>query len=125
MKPIEFPEQNVVFGKNQPEYLPLPTLLATDGSATTCWELEPGELEEIQKTGKIWFNQLTFFQPLQPIRPHAFKPELKEAVQIEQKPEPIVIDNFTKEGFEKTMETLEEHELPKHHVLFNPKGKKG
>lgn len=121
MKPIKFPEQNVVFGENQPEYIPLPTLLATDGSATTCWELEPGELEEIQKTGKIWFNQLTFFQPLQPIRPHAFKPELGEPVEVKQKP--VDVQDIPKEELEEIQKEGENYELPKHHVVFNPREK--
>lgn len=40
MRPIEFKGQNIIFAKDQPEYLPLPAL-----------------------------RQLTFNQPLQPIRP--------------------------------------------------------
>lgn len=116
MKPIEFSEQNVVFGKNQPEYIPLPTLLATDGSATTCWEFEPGELEEIQKTGKIWFSQLTFFQPLQPVRPHAFKPEFGTPVEVKENP--VDVQDLKKEEVEELMKQGENHELPKKHVEF-------
>lgn len=77
MKPIKFEEMNAVFGANQPEYQPLPAHRRKDGTVMTCWELEPGDLEQIQKTGVIWFMQLTFNQPLQPILPMAAKPDLK------------------------------------------------
>jgi len=39
MKPIEFQEQNVVYAKDQPEYLPLPGLKNELGDLITCWEL--------------------------------------------------------------------------------------
>ena len=67
MKPIEFEGANCVYGKNQPEYQPLPAYKADDGTVTTCWQLEPGDLEQIQGTGVIWLQMLTFNQALQPV----------------------------------------------------------
>lgn len=67
MTPIKFPGHNVVFGENQPEYRPLPALLMPDGEVYTCWELTSEELEEVQKTGKVYVKQLTFNQGLNPI----------------------------------------------------------
>lgn len=67
MAPIEFPEQNVVFAKDQPEYLPLPAHVTTDGQVTTCWEMTPEEREVFLKTGRIYLRVLTFGQPLQPL----------------------------------------------------------
>lgn len=71
MRPIEFPGSNVVFGKDQPEYKPLPALALQDsfGSVITCWELTDEEIEEITKTRKFYLKQLTFTNPLQPILP--------------------------------------------------------
>ena len=69
MKPIKFDGVNVVFGANQPEYTPLPAqVLPGDyGQTITCWELNPEELEQVKKNGKIWLSVLTFGQPLQPV----------------------------------------------------------
>lgn len=68
MGPIEFEQQNVVFAKDQPEYLPLPAHVQEDGTVTTIWKLTEDELAEINKTGKIRIQVLTFNHPLQPIR---------------------------------------------------------
>lgn len=69
MKPVEFKGQNVVFGKDQPEYKPLPALRLQDncGQVITCWELSLEELEEVKKTGKVYVSMWTFNQPLMPI----------------------------------------------------------
>lgn len=71
MKPIDFPGVNHVFGKDQPEYKPLPVMHLHDpeGSVISCWELTPEEREEIARTGKFYIKQLTFNRPLQPILP--------------------------------------------------------
>lgn len=67
MIPIEFEGSNVVIGKDQPEYHPLPAKLDKDGTVTTCWELSPEERQEIFTTGKLYLRQLTFNKNLQPI----------------------------------------------------------
>jgi len=74
MKPVKFDEQNMVFGENQKEYGDLPAFRDREGQVITCWELEDGELEQIQKTGKVYLRQLTFNQPLQPVSLHAHTP---------------------------------------------------
>jgi len=66
MKPIEFKEQNVVYGKDQPEYMPLPALKFDDGMVVTCWKLSWKELVKLIFTRKVWHSMLTFNQPLQP-----------------------------------------------------------
>lgn len=68
MKPVEFPEQNVVLGKDQPQYVPLPVYAAEDGRITCCLELTADEIQEVLRTGRVWLTQLTFgarFQPIQ------------------------------------------------------------
>jgi hypothetical protein len=67
MKPIEFEGHNVVFAKDQPEYMPLPAFKDPSGGVVTCWELTPEERLELFNTGKLWIKQLTFNQPLQPV----------------------------------------------------------
>lgn len=67
MSPIEFEQQNVVFAKDQPEYLPLPAHISDEGVVTTCWELTPDEREVFLQTGIIYLQTLTFKQPLQPV----------------------------------------------------------
>lgn len=77
MKPIKFNGANVVYGANQPEYIPLPAERrpGQSGEIVTCWELSPEEIKRVQETGKIWLSLLTFGQPLQPVLLTADKPE--------------------------------------------------
>jgi hypothetical protein len=74
--PVEFPEQMVVLAKDQPQYQPLPIHVGEQATATSCWRLSVDELAEIQRTGVIWIQVITFGQGFHPILPHAFKPEL-------------------------------------------------
>lgn len=74
MKPIEFNEQNIVYAKDQPEYLPLPAYRSTDGMVISCWALNWRERLRVLFTGRIWFNVLTFNQPLQPQLPQVDNP---------------------------------------------------
>jgi len=67
MKPINFPASNIVYSKNQPEYLPLPAYKAPDNSVTSCWALTWRERLKILRTGRVWLDVLTFGQPLQPV----------------------------------------------------------
>lgn len=74
MYPIPFPEQNCVYAKDQPEYLPLPVHRTADGEIISCWKLTLRERIKLLFTGKLWFHQLTFGHPLQPQLPSADKP---------------------------------------------------
>lgn len=75
MKPVEFPEQNTVIAKDQPQYQPLPAL--TDGQEViSCWELSDEEMQHLMKTKKIYLSCMTFGQPLQPLYMSARKSEL-------------------------------------------------
>lgn len=68
MKPIEFPEQNVVFAKDQPEYQPLPAFKDSgpEGVVVSCWQLTYKERIRILLTGKLWSSMMTFHRPLTP-----------------------------------------------------------
>lgn len=83
MKPIEFEGANCVYGEVQPEYYqqyyqPLPAHKDDDGTVVTCWQLEPGDLERIKKTGCVWLSLLTFNEPLEPVLLLSEKPSLCE-----------------------------------------------
>lgn len=73
MTPINFPEQNTTYAKDQPEYLPLPAL--TDGTTCiTCWRLTWRERLRVLFSGRLWLSQLHFGSPLQPQRPSVERP---------------------------------------------------
>jgi len=67
MKIATFPECNVVYAENQPEYLPLPAHKAEDGTVTSCWRLSLLERLKVVITGRLYLQVLTFNQPLQPL----------------------------------------------------------
>ena len=66
MKPIEFKEQNVVYGEKQPQYKSLPALSFENGMVVTCWKLSWKEVLKLLFTRKIWHSVLSFNNPLQP-----------------------------------------------------------
>ena len=69
MKASKFPGHNVIVAKDQPEYQQLPAYHNKDnGTLTFCFELTKEEIDEVVSTGKIWFQQLTFNRPMNPIR---------------------------------------------------------
>lgn len=79
MQPIKFDKCNVVFGENQPEYMPLPAQRRgnpTFGEILTCWKLSEEELQTIRETGVIWLSVLTYGNPLQPILISVEKPDV-------------------------------------------------
>lgn len=77
MKPVEFADQTVIFAKDQPEYQPLPAHVTHDGVVTSCWELDPLEVEALQSTRRLWLQMFTFGSAPQPILPTVFCPDLK------------------------------------------------
>ena len=75
MKPIGFKESNVVYAKDQPQYLPLPAHVNhEDGIVTTRWHLTFWERLKVFMFGEMWFQQMNFNQPLQPQKPSIEKP---------------------------------------------------
>ncbi len=76
MIPIEFPEQTHIIAKDQPEYLPLPAHVASDGRVTFCWRLSMWERLTLLFTGHIWHQVLTFRSALQPQLVLVEKPDL-------------------------------------------------
>jgi hypothetical protein len=78
MKSVDFPESNIVMGAEQPEYNPLYARKTKDGAVTSGWQLQAHEDAEFIALFNAWqrgegpaptiyFTQLTFNDPLQPI----------------------------------------------------------
>lgn len=63
---FDIPE--VVFAKDQPEYIPLPAWKGEDGMVVTRWQLTWGERLRVLLTGNLWLSVLTFNKPLQPVK---------------------------------------------------------
>lgn len=58
----------IVFAKDQPQYIPLPALRFPDGLVVTRWSLTWSERIRIMLGGSIFLGVLTFHNPLHPIR---------------------------------------------------------
>lgn len=78
MKPIKFPGYNVVFAKDQPEYLPLPVHKTEDGVVMSCWALSWKDRFRLLFTGSIWSTVYTLNHPLQPQRLSVTNPVLDD-----------------------------------------------
>lgn len=74
MKPVEFPEQNCTYAKDQQEYLPLPSHRTGGGEVISCWGLSFRERLRLLWSGRLWVRQLTFHDPLQPLLPQIERP---------------------------------------------------
>lgn len=80
MKPIDFPERNIVYGEGQKEYQPLyaytnkakhiegDKIIYDDpqGNTVACWKLSFIERLRLLFTGKVWVCLLSFHKPLTP-----------------------------------------------------------
>ncbi len=81
MSPVSFSSREVVYAKDQPEYLPLPAERWKDGTVVTKWSLTWREKWEILRHGAVFLSMLTFHQPLQPVRLSVYRPEETRRVQ--------------------------------------------
>ncbi len=73
MRPVDFPESNVVAGKHQEQYRDLPAW--TDNrTMISCWGLTLWERLRLLLTGRLWIAVLVFGQPVQPILPQTKRP---------------------------------------------------
>lgn len=70
MNPVKFPGCNVVYGKDQENYIALPANFSTKtGMAITQWEFTDDEVAEIVRNKRMFIGISTFGKPLQPILP--------------------------------------------------------
>jgi hypothetical protein len=92
MNPVEFPESNVTFAKNQPQYRPIPAhryQRDPQGRIVICWQLDPAELAAVNANeGRFWQVVCTFGNPLQPQLLTADKPLMPEHFPEPEAPAP-------------------------------------
>lgn len=69
MKPIDFPQRNVIFAEKQKEYLPLPAHRTSEGEVISCWQADWRERLVFLFSGRLWLSQLSFNNKLQPLLP--------------------------------------------------------
>lgn len=74
MKPILFKEADILFGKDQPKYKPLPAYRCDDGEVISCWGVGWFERLQVLFTGRVWVSVLSGGGPIQPIALHAVNP---------------------------------------------------
>lgn len=88
MLAVDFPERNMILAENQPEYEPMPVFCqmmdvmvpnkpndpqlaimykTVPWSMTACFQLNKEEIDEIVKTGKVWYTQMLFGNNFQPV----------------------------------------------------------
>ena len=67
----------VIYAKDQPEYLSLPAVRAPGplGRTVTRWRLTWRERVRIFCRGDLYLSVLTFGQPLQPVKPETLPPD--------------------------------------------------
>jgi hypothetical protein len=73
MTPIEFPEQTIVWAKDQPPYLPLPAY-TNEQETISCWRLTWRERLRVLWSGRLWLRQMNFGGALQPQCPSVESP---------------------------------------------------
>lgn len=73
MKPLHFPQANVVMGKGQEEYQPLPAF-HSGYSVVSCWGLTWKERLKVLLTGRIFFTVMVWGEKLQPQLPSVDNP---------------------------------------------------
>lgn len=69
--------KEVIFAKDQPQYLPLPAIICEDGMVISRWKFTWKERVRVLLCGNLWLQQLTFHSPLQPQLPTVERPELR------------------------------------------------
>lgn len=99
MRPIKFPQANVNYAENQPEYITLPSHKEAGdphGIVTSCWKMTWRERLLALLTGEVWLSVMSFNMPLQPVtmnidnpiqpKPAAAPWDIKEINEVLQPP---------------------------------------
>lgn len=60
--------EETVYAKDQPEYIPLPSIREDDGCVITRWQMTRRERLQALVRGSVYLEVLTFNRPLQPLR---------------------------------------------------------
>lgn len=73
MRSIDFPQRNTVVAENQSEYLSLYAFAGQIGSVpgekgfVMCFELSDEEIKNVVEYRRVWYSQLTFGNPMNPV----------------------------------------------------------
>lgn len=68
MKAIEFDGANMKIAEHQDQYNTLPAFFnIKEGSVIACFELSDEELKAVNETKRIYYKQLTFGKPMNPM----------------------------------------------------------
>lgn len=83
MKSIDFPKANIQLAKDQPQYQTLFVFMDKAGEdrsfpVTCCLQLSEEELQEMNRTKKVWLTQMTFGNGYSPISMSLSSPFTKE-----------------------------------------------
>ena len=79
MKAVEFTEQNIVLGANQPQYIPLHAYISPLSDMTVCFELDEDEVKQLQEDQRIFIRRLTFGHRAQPMFCTTRKPKFSSS----------------------------------------------
>lgn len=77
--PVIKGHEEVVYAKDQPEYLPLPAIRQSDGCIVTRWQMSWRERIKALLTGSIYLEVLAFNCPLQPLKLSIDPPEIENS----------------------------------------------
>ena len=66
MKPVKINNDSVNIAENQEEYQTLPAIIE-NGVVTTCWELDEEDLQNINKSKRLYLQVITYGKLLQPL----------------------------------------------------------
>ena len=75
----------VVYAKDQPEYIPLPAVRNDTGTVVTCWKLSWRERLEALICGRVYLTMLTFNKPLHPVTLGTCMPSLAGEASEEER----------------------------------------
>jgi hypothetical protein len=74
----------VLFAKDQPQYLPLPALVLPDGEVITRWQLDEEERQRVAETGELWLSVQTYHRPLQPVLISGLPPQIGKEATVDE-----------------------------------------
>lgn len=78
------------YAKDQPEYIPLPSIKTPDGVILTRWSVNEEEKRQIVEQGYVYLLVNTFNQKLQPVMLITYVPEgMFETRPLEEWPDEI------------------------------------
>jgi len=83
---LGFESHEVAFGKNQPQYTPLPALRTATGIVLTRWKLTDEQREALELGADVFVEVATANKPLQPMR-LAIGTEIPEETAAKYRPQ--------------------------------------